>query len=75
MSKEFPEITTGFNAGGYPLMYVGDGIVLCGKCASKAAKSVQVTLEQRTHWEGSPVSCDECGVEIESAYGDPNEDN
>lgn len=71
--SEFPEVTTGFNSGGYPLMYVGDGYVLCGPCASQADKDVQGGLVQQTHWEGPAIDCEECGVSIESAYGDPEE--
>lgn len=63
--------------GGYPLVYVtADGGSLCAACATE-----QATRRDRDHWprilgadvyyEGSPVSCDNCNVEIESAYGDP----
>lgn len=73
MSK-FPEQTTGYNSGGYPLMYVGDGYALCGACAEKADKDVQKALVQRAHMEGAPIQCEECGTDIESAYGDPEDD-
>jgi hypothetical protein len=26
------------------------------------------------YYEGPPLICDDCGVEIESAYGDPDEE-
>ena len=74
MDNKFPEVTTGYNSGGYPLLYVGDGIVLCGNCASKEDKELQKTLKQQPHMEGSPIECDECGKQVESAYGDPDED-
>lgn len=53
--------------GGYPLIYIArDGSCFCAKCADdtkNAAYAVDV------HWEGDPISCDDCQCEIESAYG------
>ena len=66
--------------GGYPLTYITrDNCVLCAKCATE-----QATRRDRDHWprivgvdvyyEGPAIACEGCGVDIESAYGDPNAD-
>lgn len=74
------KLTSYSSYGGYPLYYVtADNCVLCADCATK-----QVTtrgcdwprvIDVDTHMEGSALSCDNCSAEIESAYGDPDEDN
>lgn len=56
--------------GGYPVFYLADDTVLCPDCANDAN---DVTGHD-CHWEGPPMYCDSCGAEIESAYGDPDED-
>lgn len=57
------------SVGCYPLVYVlPDGDCLCGDCVDDhdAAYTADV------HWEGEPISCDDCGAEIESEYGVPS---
>lgn len=63
-----PRITLG----GYPLIYINakDGTSLCFSCARHEVVEERVTMESHIHWEGSPIECDWCGREIESAYGE-----
>lgn len=57
--------------GGYPLFYVTSaGLVACPDCAN-AETSDPVTACD-VHWEGEPLQCDDCGKDIESAYGVPS---
>lgn len=68
--------------GGYPIIYLtGDGAVLCPACVNgKNGSEVgnpevdgdpQWTVTAHDcYWEGSPISCDHCETEIESAYGE-----
>ena len=69
--------------GGYPIIYVTDDSgVLCPECAngengSEASEDAEPRSGWRlegsdVHWEGEPVTCDHCGKEIESAYGNPD---
>lgn len=58
--------------GSYPIFYLGrDNSVSCAKCAEENASEIE---EHHCHMEGAPLTCDGCGMEIESAYGDPYED-
>ena len=71
--------------GGYPLFAMTkDSGILCPKCCRENAKRIvhetvfaswhddQWTIEAvDVHWEGSPLTCDNCNEEIPSAYGDP----
>jgi hypothetical protein len=34
-----------------------------------------VPIVYDAHWEGAPLTCEECQAEIESAYGDPDDDS
>lgn len=43
-----------------------DGATLCAKCATEERDDIDAS---GIHWEGEPILCDGCGVEIESAYG------
>lgn len=67
--------------GGYEIHYItADGGVLCHECANK---ELERTLDagdcqfhiigQEIHWEGQPLTCDHCNRDIESCYGDPEE--
>lgn len=59
--------------GGYPIIYLDhDNEVLCADCATKERADVEA---YDVFYEGAPVYCAECNVEIESAYGDPEADN
>jgi len=67
--------------GGYPLYYLcADGECLCGDCASlpeceqaEPSDTDWFLVGAGIHYEGSPITCAHCGKEIESAYGDENE--
>jgi hypothetical protein len=53
--------------GSYPVLYLdNESNVFCGKCANDAESEV---VCGGVHWEGDPLTCDECQEEIESAYG------
>lgn len=53
--------------GCYPIIYfTAPGNVLCASCASE--ESTPPTGD--VYWEGEPLSCDECGGMLESAYGE-----
>lgn len=67
--------------GGYEThYYTKDCGILCHQCANK---EMDRTLDQDddqfcivagdVHWEGPPMQCDHCYREIESCYGDPEE--
>lgn len=61
--------------GGYPLVYyTRDGMTICADCASKEVDYSQEAIAYDVYWEGPAIVCDDCGVEIESAYGDPDEE-
>lgn len=70
MSEKFPEVS---GIGGYGIVYVGDGVVFCGKCAEKQDKDVQDSLKGDIHYEGSSFYCGDCGKELESEYGEVDE--
>ena len=62
--------------GGYPLYYLDeDNNVLCAEAANKLLSEGGKIVAQEIHWEGSPLICDQSGVEIESAYGIPEEND
>jgi hypothetical protein len=59
--------------GGYPLIYVTrDGEIVCAEHAETTDDSDPVVAVD-VHWEGEPYACVDCGKQIESAYGDPDE--
>ena len=69
--------------GGYPIVYVmNDGEVLCPQCANDPSNPVHETGEAdgwriegyEIFWEGPPEQCAHCYREIDSAYGDPDEE-
>ena len=56
--------------GGYPIIYICDDCAtLCADCASCAEGRIDADI----HWEGEPEICCDCGQEIESAYGVPEQ--
>lgn len=59
--------------GGYPLYYLdGENSTLCPKCANESADDEIENFRPvacGVHWEGEPITCDQCSAEIESAYG------
>jgi len=53
--------------GGYPVLYMTkNDDTLCASCASKWQDE---DVKAFIHWEGYPEQCDECGREVDSAYG------
>ena len=73
--------------GGYPMYaMMRDGGCLCHKCASKHAKRIlQSTIRHDDkqlevvhvdiNWEDVNMFCDNCGMLIESAYGEESENS
>lgn len=57
--------------GGYPIVYMDtNGTELCTPCARRAAEYSGETTNYYIHYEGPPIHCEnDCGAEIESAYG------
>jgi hypothetical protein len=62
--------------GGYPIAYLDEraGDSLCAKCAANESEADGTEFAAGVHWEGAPLVCAGCNVEIPSAYGDPDED-
>ena len=65
--------------GCYPLVYITseDSSVACPKCANNIDNDPDDwvrLVDVGVHWEGPPMTCDHCESSIESAYGDPDED-
>jgi DNA-directed RNA polymerase subunit RPC12/RpoP len=57
--------------GSYPIFYIDkNNSILCSDCAAKNAKDI---VNHEIHWEGYSYFCNDCNEEIESAYGDPEE--
>lgn len=67
--------------GGYSIVYwTRRGDCLCPSCATTALDRVDggdghedPPIIGDAYWEGPPMQCEECGTDIESSYGDPNE--
>jgi hypothetical protein len=65
--------------GGYPIIYIDkDGSTLCAKCATKSLDDPDEVPQFKpvacdVYYEGPIVQCEQCNVDIESAYGDPSE--
>lgn len=58
--------------GAYPIYYVHvDESVLCPSCANNLTGWIKA---HSVHWEGNPLTCDNCNDEIDSAYGVPEEE-
>ncbi len=62
--------------GGYPIIYLdGDNLTLCAICANEDALYGSPVVGWFVHYEGPPVICEGCYVEIESAYGEPPDED
>lgn len=61
--------------GGYGLIYIDDSDkVYCGACANSLASDDTVTINNAyIHWEGASTCCENCNCELESEYGDNEE--
>ena len=62
--------------GGVPLVYeTSFGRLVCSDCANDIADcDIEHITAVIPYYEGNPVSCDECGVGIESLYGGGDDD-
>ena len=59
--------------GGYGITYLDErDNVLCSECASKVHEDGE-KVTPFIHWEGDSLHCEDCNVEIESEYGNPDE--
>jgi hypothetical protein len=57
--------------GCYPIVYLTEsGLTICPTCAGESDTSDPVA-GSGVHWEGEPLQCEDCGKDIESAYGIP----
>jgi len=63
-----------FADGGYPIRYFDyDCESICADCANVHDWSDARIIAAEVFWEGSADICANCNAEIESAYGDPEE--
>lgn len=67
--------------GGYPVVYVDPEDESEGLCAETVREMITAgewpegkSIDSYTHYEGPSVECT-CGAMIESAYGDPEDDD
>lgn len=57
--------------GGYTLLYLdNNGSVYCNECAPNEIENI---VKSFIHWEGEALTCENCGKELESEYGIPEE--
>lgn len=60
------------SAGGYAIIYHDNqSNVYCAPCATEEGL---VESNGFIHWEGSSFHCEGCNTELESEYGDPEEE-
>lgn len=55
---------------GYPLALIVNGGYICPHCAADYIGHNDASVD--VHYEGASLYCDDCGAELESAYGDPD---
>jgi hypothetical protein len=61
--------------GGYTLIYLDAEIeILCAECADIYVKEGGKLSAYGTYDEGPTIYCEECNAEIESSYGDPDQE-
>lgn len=66
--------------GGYPILYLDrDNSVLCADCATKSLDDADELPQFKpvdfyVFYEGPSDFCAQCNIEIESAYGEPEEE-
>jgi len=66
------------SVGGYSVVYVtADSDCLCADCVNEEAQYEEdddgwEVVCADVHWEGPPLTCAQCGADIESSYGDPD---
>jgi hypothetical protein len=60
--------------GGYPIAYyTSEGHTFCPECATESLNDEDIKYRAQfadINWEDNSQYCDECGQQIESAYGD-----
>lgn len=58
------------DVGGYPILYLDrQSSVICPECAAELESDGERMSASFIHWEGEPAFCEECSMEVESAYG------
>lgn len=61
--------------GCYPIFYfTRDGDVICPECADTLTEDGETLFDLDVNWEDETLYCDNCGTQVESAYGDDGED-
>jgi len=64
--------------GEYPIIYIDrECEVVCAKCATTIVDDSETDVEivaADIYWEGPTMFCAECNCAIESAYGDPKQE-
>jgi hypothetical protein len=65
--------------GSYPIIYLTrENNTLCADCATRSLylldDEYDPPVAYGVYWEGPTDQCDDCNRDIESAYGDPDED-
>lgn len=61
--------------GGYPILYLDKhNDTLCAECATKDSDNGEEPAAHFVHYEGPSEFCAECNAEVESAYGDLEEE-
>lgn len=73
--------------GGYAkILLMSDGEVICKGCAQDNYKLILRATREKDrsgwqaegvfiHWEGAPLYCANCGCELQSEYGDPEQES
>jgi hypothetical protein len=61
--------------GSYTMLYYSEDFsdVFCADCATEALNTDEPPAHYLVYLEGSVEYCCECGKELESSYGDPEE--
>jgi hypothetical protein len=69
------ELPTYAFPGGYPVYYIDDaGYCLCQHCAQESKQDTTIIVEDYViNYEDDSLVCDSCESPIESAYGDPDQ--
>lgn len=74
------------SVGGYPVyIYMADGEMICSSCARENYRQISRDTRNQprspwaavavdVYWEGPVEHCCQCNCELESAYGDPDEE-
>lgn len=62
--------------GGYPIVYLdSENCTICPDCADDSDEDIFPIVASTINWEyeGEPATCDDCGKELEYAYGKTGE--